>query len=126
MVSLKNVCTKHSSDIENVPGNVMKALASIHIQWSRSGIEAFVKVDFPKNLYIRELFLCTREAGNDSTSLKNINKLIINYLELRARNFTMTALEEAVTHVHEALKKKEKIMGLFFDMTRTFDTVSHD
>lgn len=38
----------------------------------------------------------------------------------------MTALDETVTHIHEALNKNENIMGLMFDMSRALDTVDHD
>lgn len=64
------------------------------------------------------------------------NSRLTNYLEnhdllsesqngFRENHSTLTALDQAMDHIFDALENKNMIVGLFFDFSSAFNTVNH-
>lgn len=57
--------------------------------------------------------------------LETNNILINNQNGFRRKRSTRTAIADALNFIYEGLNNKEQVAGLFFDLSRAFDTVDH-
>lgn len=151
---IKKVCTKKSCGVDNVPGNILIEIHNvIALPLSILINASFLEGTYPDVLKCSRVVPIYKNKG-DKHSIKNyrpvslqchfgkifeycFNARLNSYLEkynilsnsqngFRANHSTYTALDHAITHIHESLNNKNQIMGLFFDMSRAFDTVDHN
>ena len=150
---IKSACNKHSSGVDDIPGTIIVQSADILAE-PLSGLinHSFSKGIYPSCLKQSKVLPVYKGKGEkkEANNYRPIsmpchfgkvfesafNIRLNNYLEkykilsecqngFRANHGTITALNLAIDHIHEALNEKQLALGLFFDMSKAFDTVDH-
>lgn len=115
------------TEIENNEGEVVSNYKDLpnflNIYFSEQNFRKFKSHSKYQTAEPLFLLIPNWSRGSHSNHLKSFQKKS-RYRCLRKYD-TTTALDKAITHILEALKKRDNIMGLFFEMRRAFDNVSH-
>ena len=150
---INKMCKKKSSGTDDIPGTVCIAVKHLIAPILSQLINlSFLQGIYPsalKNSKITPLF---KNKGNTS-EVENyrpvalqcqiakvfescFNKRLTQFLEnnsilsryqngFREGHSTNTALDYALQHIYDCLNNRESVLGLFWDMSRAFDTVDH-
>lgn len=151
---IKHVCQKKSSGIDGIPGHVITKVADMLCSPLSDLINrSFVEGIYPESLKTSKVVPVFKRKG-DRRCIDNyrpvslqchlgkvfefsFNKRLAKYLEgqcllfecqhgFRERHSTVSALNQAMDFIYSALNSKRYVLGLFFDLSRAFDSVSHD
>lgn len=152
--SIAKVCQKKSAGIDEIPGTLCLAIKNIVAPILSQLINlSFSQGVYPSALKISKILPIFKNKGS-SCDVENyrpvalqchfakifescFNDRLTNFLEsnliitkyqngFRAKHSTGTALDNALQHIYDSLNAKETVLGLFWDMSRAFDTVDHD
>lgn len=151
---ISKMCKKQSCGIDNIPGNVLISVKDLISPILSFIINlSFSQGKYPDALKISKIIPIFKNKGS-ALLIENyrpvalqshfakifeccLNKRLSSYLEkykiltqhqhgFRSKLSTSTALDAALQHVYEGLNNKETVLGLFFDMSKAFDTVDHE
>lgn len=147
---INTICNKRSSGVDEIPGTILTEVANITSYPLSIIINcSFNQGIYPSMLKESKIVPIYKGTG-DKNDVKNyrpvalqchfakiyeycFNQRLTTYLEknnllskyqngFRAERSTESALNMAVDHIYQALNDKKMVLGLFFDMTRAFDT----
>lgn len=151
---VRRVCDGKSGGVDQVPGRlVIEACEIISKPLSFLINRSFLDGIFPADLKHSKVVPVYKKNGSKN-NIKNYrpiavqchfakvfesayNSRLVAYLNMnnlispcqhgfRHGYSTETAISQALNYLHEGLNTKKKMMGLFFDLSRAFDTVDHD
>jgi len=146
-------CTKPSSGCDEIPGTIVKLVKNTIATPLTHIVNLCFKLGiFPKKLKTSKVVPVYKQKGNkdDLTNYRplslqsHFSKIIescyhdqlCQYMQkfdlisqqqhgYRKSRSTITAIYEAVSSILNSLNNKEKVAGIFLDMSRAFDTVNH-
>ena len=151
---IKIICNKKSTGVDDIPGTILTDVADIISEPLSVLINcSFSQGSYPECLKTSRIIPIYKGKGNQK-DIKNyrpvalqshfgkvfeyaFNSRLSKYLEkfelisesqngFRSGFSTQTALNAALDHINEALNNKNIALGLFFDMSRAFDTVDYE
>lgn len=152
--TINKICKKKSCGVDGISGTVIIAVADILAEPISSLINlSFDQGIYPDALKTSKVIPIYKGKG-DHSDVRNFrpvalasqfskifeycfNVRLSKYLEkyniisrhqngFRPGYSTQTALDMALSNVYEALNNKNEVAGLFFDMSRAFDTLDRD
>lgn len=151
--AINKVCKKKSAGSDEIPGTVILAVSQ-YLASPLSFIinKSFLEGQYPEELKNSKIVPIFKNKGikTDICNYRPValqcqfakifeycfNLRLTSFLEknnvlskcqngFRANHSTGSALNQAFNVIHDTLNKKKQITGLFFDMSRAFDTVDH-
>ena len=151
---IRTICNKRSHGVDDVPGTIIVETADVLASPLSVLINnGFLQGVYPK-VFKESRVIPIYKGKGDSNSMNNyrpvaiqchfakifeycFNQRLSGYLEkfnlltehqngFRGDHSTQTALGTALDHIYQALNDKQHVMGIFFDMSKAFDTVDHD
>lgn len=151
--AITKCCKKKSSGVDNIPGMILLEIKElISVPLCTIVNKSFESGVYPINLKVSKIIPIFKKKG-DERDLNNyrpiavqcqISKIFEYCFHTRLYSFfekfnvlspsqhgyrklrsTVSALESIIDCIYDALNQKDKVLSLFFDMSRAFDSVDH-